>query len=150
MSLGYAIAIQDLDPKFGRVHMEQVFWKANNERTKVPLKLVDCAELETSLKPSELSPSHEALFESLKMSRRAKDISYLCPAVENESLLLQGHYNAEQFDYVAIKILGCDLGEDQCAPDEEISSEVINVMSTKALPTIGEDNFHGMVTYTVG
>ena len=40
--LGYGVAIEAIDPRIGRVHMEQVFWPRGEPKSFLPIKLVDC------------------------------------------------------------------------------------------------------------
>lgn len=56
-----------------------------------------------------------------------------------ESLEVRGAWGDKQFDYVRIRLLGCDLGE-KCASREQISDETFNIAMLKARPNLlGED-----------
>ena len=88
------------------------------------------------------------------MSKYADVAKFLCPEITEDSFLLKGDFYAQEFEFIRIQILGCDLvdedGNDLCAPDEEVNETIVSVISTKALPTVGSDKFETMATYSTG
>ena len=49
---------------------------------------------------------------------------------------LLGHYGSLEFNYVEVKLLGCDLGEGQCAQDDELMSTTFDLALLEAIPNI--------------
>ena len=49
---------------------------------------------------------------------------------------LLGHFGSPEFNYVEIKLLGCNLGKDQCATDEELYSKTFDLALLEAIPNI--------------
>ena len=95
------------------------------------------------------------LFDSVKQaSEISDDVRFKCPSANLESMMLRGHYYAPNFDYIAIKVLSCNLepdefGNERCATSEELLGTVITMLSVKAIPNIGADDVREMVSYTV-
>ena len=78
---------------------------------------------------------------------RKRDATFLCPYVEGD-LKVRGHFGSVRFDYVKLKIEGCDLG-DLCFPDELLDGITINFMSSRAHPSLLGDDLETVVTQNV-
>ena len=63
---------------------------------------------------------------------------FLCPA-NLESMPLRGNFGSKYFDYVKLKVEGCDLGA-ECLPDDELQDKTINFVSLSAHPNLLGDN----------
>ena len=72
---------------------------------------------------------------------------WLCPD-QLESLEVRGSYDAEHFDFVSIRILGCELG-DQCMSEDEARNKNVNFRMLKAYPSILGDNKDETTLYAV-
>lgn len=53
---------------------------------------------------------------------------------------VQGNFGSKVFNYVKIKIEGCDLGPDECMTDEELIYERFNYINLNAYPSLVGDN----------
>ena len=54
--------------------------------------------------------------------------------------MIRGAYGGENFDFVRIRISGCNLGAEECHSKEEVAQQTFNVITLKAIPNIlGED-----------
>lgn len=62
---------------------------------------------------------------------------------------MRGHYHAEYFNYVGVKVKGCQLG-DECYEDERLNGHSINFLGVKAHPSLdaGSESSNDVVSYT--
>ena len=62
---------------------------------------------------------------------------------------MRGHYHAEFFNYVGIKVTGCKLGSD-CYQDDRLYKHSINFLGVKAHPSLdaGAESTGDLVAYT--
>ena len=74
------------------------------------------------------------LIESLYVKHKA---TFLCPH-NLTRLYVQGHYGAEAFRYVSVKVKGCDLGPEECIPDDQIIDKSLNFYQLRANPNLYE------------
>ena len=95
--------------------------------------MVNCRELEPGGAYEYVSNNDEFPLMGLFQDRKKGD--FVCP-VEIDSLELIGHYGSPEFDYVEVKLLGCNLGEGQCADDIELSSTTFDLAILEAIPNI--------------
>ena len=51
--------------------------------------------------------------------------SFLCPVVP-ENTQIRGSLYAEEYEYITIKVLGCELGE-ECLSDGEVIKQDVNL-----------------------
>ena len=72
------------------------------------------------------------LIESLYVKHTA---TFLCPH-NLTRLFVQGHYGAEAFRYVSVKVKGCDLGPEECIPDDKIIDKSLNFYQLRANPNL--------------
>ena len=63
------------------------------------------------------------------------DQNFLCP-VGLDSLKIRGDFGADNFDFVKISVIGCDLGQDLCLSDPEIANKTFNLNMLKAFPSL--------------
>ena len=99
-------AIEDVEPRIGKIATKQVYWGNNKEKKKYPVELVNCKELLPGGSHEGRSSNSDFLLEKLQQSGREKVENYLCP-VDIQSLSLHGHYGSETFNYFEIKLTGC-------------------------------------------
>ena len=59
-------------------------------------------------------------------------------------MIVRGHFAAKYFDYVSIKVLGCELGADLCLADDKIQKTSINFLEVKAHPSLDGDDSSGI------
>ena len=88
----------------------------------------------------------QVLVDNIQLDRK-RGVQFLCPYVP-DSLRVRGHFGSSNFDYVKLKIEGCDLGE-ECFSDEEISGIAINFASSRAHPSLLGENLDQVVSYNV-
>ena len=49
---------------------------------------------------------------------------------------VQGNFGSEKFNYVKVEVEGCDLGEDECMPDEELIYQSFNFVNLRGYPSL--------------
>ena len=108
--LGFMFAVENMDPKVGRVEVNQVHYESGEEIIKyvTPLELVRCEELWKK------NAFNNQNFQYSKLQQGKKPFGWLCPS-ELESLEVRGSWGAPNFDFVEISLLGCNLGS-ECLP----------------------------------
>ena len=84
------------------------------------------------------------LIESLSVKHST---TFLCPH-GLDRLVVQGHYGAEAFRYVTMTVDGCDLGPEECMPDEEIIREPLNFYQLRANPSLSDTLSGKDIVYT--
>ena len=140
--LDFMFAIEDLDPRVGRIEANHVVWdfrgeKSNKQRSK--LDLIDCNEYlkEDGTHKDKFKDlgGKQILIDTLNLERKlaSKRTRTLCPA-NVDSLRLNGHYGTNVFEYVEIKVFGCE--EDDCFPLEEVLTKSINFVSLRSHPSL--------------
>ena len=62
---------------------------------------------------------------------------------------MRGHFHAEFFNYVGVKVKGCILG-DECYEDELLYKHAVNFLGVKAHPSLdsGAESIDDIVSYT--
>ena len=105
--LGFMFAVENVDPKVGRVQVSQVHVESGEEIVKnaTPLELVQCEELWKK------NAFNNQNFKYSKLMQGKKPNGWLCPS-ELESLEVRGSWGAPNFDFVEISLLGCNLGSE--------------------------------------
>ena len=109
-------AVTKLDPRAGRVSAEQIYWGTGKTKRKERIELVDCKDLLPG-GPSGTTQSNNLSLSIEKLAELGSD--FLCP-VGLETMSLKGYFGSEQFNYVKLKVEGCDLSEQECMTDEEL------------------------------
>ena len=146
--MDYMFAIENIDPRVGRIKAQQVEWDFKEGRkTKTEIEMVDCTEyLEGGrLAHFELGKK-KILVDNISLGRK-RDATFLCPYVETD-LKVRGHFGSIRFDYVKLNIEGCNLG-DLCFSDEVINGWTVNFMSSRAHPSLLGDDLGNVVTQNV-
>ena len=84
-----------------------------------------------------------------KFKMLQSDQNLLCP-VGLESLTIRGDFGADNFDFVKISVIGCDLGPDLCFTDAEIAKKTFNLPMLKAFPSLygDEEDRSQVIRYT--
>ena len=139
--LGFMFAVENMDPKVGRVEVNQVHYESGEEIIKyvTPLELVRCEELWKK------NAFNNQNFQYSKLQQGKKPFGWLCPS-ELESLEVRGSWGAPNFDYVQINLLGCNLGS-ECIPKEELHRRVFNLSILKARPNLLAENKEETILY---
>ena len=125
-------AVQKLDPRLARITATQVEWtwgwKGEAMKNSIDIPMVDCRELlpdpgyrrtfnpEDYINNSAFNP-YDGIFRL--------PTEYLCP--NTTKFILQGHYTTHAFQYVSIKLKGCDQDllseeEGECADQTAIDN----------------------------
>ena len=108
VELGFSFAVEDLDPKYGRIEAYQVNWdgstgiKENKRIDLIPCQSIPFHEIPlvndfTRVRDRSGQPARET----------DKPRSFLCPSPDAR-LLIQGSYNDEQFKYFKLEVIICD------------------------------------------
>ena len=71
---------------------------------------------------------------------------YMCP-LNLDSMLVEGSYEDEIFQYVKIEVSGCQLGPDQCTEDKLVAQENFKVVMSNASPNILAQNEDEVINY---
>ena len=71
--------------------------------------MVECIELYESKGLRNLNVREQILYDTVLKERAER--SYLCPDLSDVQLVVRGHWMAEYFEYLSIKVMGCDLGD---------------------------------------
>ena len=124
-------AIEALDPKIG--HLSVIHAK---NRIKTPLKLIDCRELRDNINLRGKKNYEHFNLEKLLKSKPGSN--WLCP-YGIESLNIRGSFGDDFFEYVRIRLSGCQLG-DSCASEEELSEVKMNLAMHYQYPNILSEN----------
>ena len=114
-------AIENIDPRVGRIKVTKVSWdnrESETKKEKQVIEMIDCKEYQEGGKYASFDlKKKKTLIDNINVDR-LQDSTFLCPKIaENESLNVQGHFGSKMFQYVKLKIEGCDLG-DKCFSDE--------------------------------
>ena len=80
--------------------------------------MVPCSELFPGGKYEEFNNNNK-LFPYEVFLADANPDWYNCP-INLDSLPIQGKYGEKNFDFIRVKLTGCDLGPDLCLPDDKI------------------------------
>ena len=107
--------------------------------------MVDCLSLLEDPGKESLHTSTKMLIETIQNDK--KNSRFLCPT-NLDSLVVRGHYGAKYFDYVHIRVNGCNLGT-ECYNNNEIMNKAINFISMKAHPSLLADNKDEIISYTL-
>ena len=140
-ALDYALAISKIDTNVGRLEAKHVSWPKDGELTETAIDLVDCIELLPT--PGEQTRGYilnESFNPYLYMRQPSE---YYC--LDASSLLVQGSESTEQYKYIDIRLLGCDLGESDC-PD--VADTEVDVITLKSHVDMGADPDE-VVSYTM-
>lgn len=111
-AMNFIFAIEDIDPRAGRVVVKHTAWgpgknkqEANGklyvDSNRTTIEMVDCASLSEDPKYDDFHIATKLLLDSIALTR--KGTKFLCP-VNLESLVVRGHYGAKYFEYVKISI----------------------------------------------
>ena len=119
--LDYTFAVNEIDPTIARLNVFAVDWRKGERKVKTPIPMVDCRDVQDQLDQS--NGVHPISHEALTSNRFYGDAVFLCP--NTTELLLKGKGDSEMFSYVEIKIIGCDLPDDQCADNSEIDNTYV-------------------------
>ena len=106
-----------------------------------PFNMIDCRELLVE-KGGDNRHFH---FSIEKLEKSKPGVTWLCPH-NIESLSIRGSFGSEFFDFVRIRLTGCDLG-DACASDEETSQMTLNFVMSYQYPNILSDNKKEPILY---
>ena len=149
--LDFMFAIESIDARVGRIKAQQVSWVFSEDeihKNKTEIQLIDCREY---LKDGGGTHSHvdlgnkRQLLEGLLLTRK-NYAKFLCPS-DIDSLKVEGNFGSEKFQYVKIKVEGCDLGEEECLPLEEIEGKTINFLSLRSHPSLLDKEVDHAVKY---
>ena len=102
-SLGFSFAIDNLEPRFGKIEATQVSWSGTNsaERKEQPIDLKFCDALE---------PQNLQLTNEYSQARSQDPRTYLCPDLNSESasyLYIEGGFYEEFFSYIKLSVRQC-------------------------------------------
>lgn len=145
--LKFFFAIEKLDPKVGRIIVTQNYWDSNMEagKSKTEIEMVDCFEFMPGGKYDHLrEESHRELLKNVQLARKS-GATFLCPA-NVDSMPVRGSFSSELFDYVRIKVEGCDLGA-ECMSDAELMDTSINYISLSSHPNLLNENLDEVVSF---
>lgn len=107
--------------------------------------MVDCVEFMSGGKFEYLrEESHRELLKNVQLARKS-GATFLCPANVNQ-MPVRGSFSSELFDYVRIKVEGCDLGAD-CLTDVELMEKSINYISLSTHPNLLNENLDEVVSF---
>ena len=136
-------AIQIPDPKIGRIIANQVAWGREKDKVRTKIELVDCSTLLPEGKNAGKNNNKFFSIEQLAKLGRG-NIKFLCP-IDIKQMKLGGNIGSREFNYVEIKLLGCN--ETVCVPEKDIMDTSINFVGLKAVPNLiqGEQD---VVKYT--
>ena len=106
---------------------------------KTKIDLVDCNKLLPGGEYEGMSNNKFFDIEKLTTLVRSNSTMFLCP-VGVKQLKLNGNIGSPDFNYVEIKMLGCN--ETDCLPDKDIFKTNINFVTLKATPSLilGEED----------
>ena len=99
--IGFDFAVEEIDPRLGRIVAEQVFWNEEGDKIVQPLELESCDTFVEHDLPLNTGPS-----KARDTTNQIKS-SYLCP-VPGQNLHVTGSYFSAQFDYLKLSVMGCD------------------------------------------
>ena len=109
---GYRFAIHKIDPRLGRIQIQQGYQDKTGKRDKIDIKMVSCDEL---YKRGDTDTIFNEKYRENIDEAKFKMEDYLCP--DKPELIVQGNFHNEQFQYIKISVLGCDENEvADCAP----------------------------------
>ena len=70
----------------------------------------------------------------------------MCPIIP-DSLIVRGHFGAVNFEYIEIKLMGCNLGAGMCASDDDVDGTGINLYGLTAHPTLADSDDGEILKY---
>ena len=136
-------AIEDIDPKIGRIEAELFTWeKETSDSVGTPVDLVNCAELLAGGKYE--GSTNNAALDLENAFRGRKDAGLLCP-IGLESMPVAGNFGSEAFQYMKIAVKGCDL--DVCVSEDTINDTELNLVMLQAEPNIFADEHDSVIDY---
>ena len=109
--------------------MTHTKWDLGLDKVQTEIPLENCVTLYESKGLGNLSVGEKVIYNSV-LSERANRV-YLCPDLSKSNLTVRGHYATQHFDYLRIKLHGCDL-DDGCFDDETVSGGNFNFLTLKA------------------
>ena len=148
--LDFMFAIENLDPRIGRVIVTQTTWDfrdGDTKKEKQNIEMVDCREYQEGGEYENFDLRHKkTLIDNINMTRKT-DSTFLCPYLPNDSsMTIQGHFGSEYFQYVKLKIEGCDLGN-ECFTDEELYEKTVNFISLRSHPNLLGEELDEVVSF---
>ena len=96
-------AIEEVDPRLGRLELLQVNSGRLVDEVKTPVELIDCQEL---FEKGGFNNKHIDYEEFTRLTPK----KWLCPDAL-DSLEVRGGWGSDYFNYLSLKILGCELGD---------------------------------------
>ena len=109
--------------------------------------MVDCEKLLPGGIYREYSAKFDNIFSFDKLMAGRHRKKYLCP-INLKSLLIEGDYSSENFQYVKIELNGCKLEPSECATDEEIATKTFDVIMSDATPDVSATTRQNTINYT--
>ena len=102
--------------------------------------MVDCTELRKGGKHEAFGQIYNQAFSLDTLLRRGLlegriSDDFLCP-INIDSLNVQGGFESDVFQYVKIELAGCQLGPNECAPDDEVARNVFNLVTSESIPNV--------------
>ena len=95
---------------------------------------------------SSFSKSQLLLMENIENELQGQ--SFWCPILP-ETLIVRGDFTAKNFDYVSVKLRGCNLGS-ACFGDKIVRQTPINYLGVVAHPSLdGGDNIDDVIMFAV-
>ena len=145
--LGFMFAIEDLDPKIGHISASYTRWNQDEGRIEKQIKMVSCSQLMEGGMYYQRTNNKAFRVDNLLKGR--KDSAFLCP-VELDSLELQGNFGADNFNFVKMRLHGCDNSniDVECASDLEVSQTTFNFAMLSAIPNILAADHTEIVSYS--
>ena len=128
--MGFMFAVEKIDPSVGTIMAFRAVNDPEGNEIRDPVQFSDCDELAVNR-----GSSYDGL-------RDVKASSYLCPIIDQDSLVLQGHYKYENFKYFKIAVNACQQNDEsnengqQCADKNTIAKTKINLVILKQFPSI--------------
>ena len=113
----FTFGISQPDPTIGRVVVKYVIRRPNFQKEEIPIEMVDCKEFAPNGKYAAQANSKVFPYGTLT---NGKGATILCP-LNVTSMELTGQYGDDLFTYMDIEWLGCDLGDDLCATNDEVA-----------------------------
>ena len=102
-------AFTALDPKVAKIRVNQVTWPVDGAKEYTEIPLIECQELDEFKSNGDIKTISE-IFDPYVLSDRYQTESFICP--NSDSMYVQGGYESDEFSYLQIDIMGCELPED--------------------------------------
>ena len=122
-------ATSQIKPSVGRLKVEfiQHHIKDDGEKKKTynEIEMVKCSELFPGGKYEEFNNNSQFPYDIFLADANAEKFD--CP-INLDSLPIRGKYGEKYFDFVRVKLIGCDLGPDECLTDDKISNQIFNFL----------------------